>query len=274
MIKETNRKIPLVSIITVCLNSEKYIEQAIRSVTCQTYDNIEYIVIDGGSTDKTLDIIRKYEDKITYWISERDEGISDAFNKGIKAARGDLIGILNSDDWYEKNTAEEVAKAYILDKDIGVIHGDICFYKSSKPLFIVSPHSNPERLWREMIYNHPACFVARKCYKDFGMFDKSLTVAMDYELLLRFYVNNIKFLYVPRVLANQRCEGKSEKQVMKSLVEVYRSVIKYGYPRYKALFWLILSVFKKSIRNMLGVDNIFLQTARRLSKRKRLLKNL
>ncbi len=271
MIKETNMKSPLVSIITVCLNSEKYIEQAIRSVICQTYDNVEYIVIDGCSTDGTLDIIKKYEDKITYWISERDEGISDAFNKGIKAAKGDLIGILNSDDWYEKNTVEKVAKAYDADNDIGVVHGDVCFHKGSKPLFIISPHPDPERLWREMIYNHPSCFINRKCYENFGMFEKSLTVAMDYELLLRFYVNNAKFLYIPGVLTNQRCEGKSEKQIIRSLIEVYRSVIKYGYPRYKALFWLMVSVFRKSIRSILGVDNKFLQIIRKLSKRKRLV---
>ena len=226
MAKINDKNKPLVSIITVCLNSEKFLEDAIRSVTGQTYDNIEYIIIDGGSTDRTLDIIKKYKDKITFWVSEKDEGISDAFNKGIIAAKGEIIGILNSDDWYEKGAVKDVAEAYVLDKNTGVIHGDVCFYKDKKPLFTISPHQNPERMWREMIYNHPACFVSRPPYNTFGMFDKNLKVAMDYELLLRFYVNKVKFLHVPRVLTNQRCEGKSEIQMIGSLNEVYDSVIK------------------------------------------------
>ncbi len=164
-----------------------------------------------------------------------------------------------------------MAEAYILDKNIGVIHGDMCFYKDKRPLFTISPHRNPERMWREMIYNHPACFVSKDSYDTFGMFDKNLKVAMDYELMLRFYVNKVKFLYVPGVLTNQRCEGKSEVQMMGSLNEVYDSVVKYGYPRYKARFWQILSVLRKSVRKIIGVDNVLLQTARRLSKRKRLL---
>ena len=269
--KDNNRNEPLVSIITVCLNSEKFLEDAIKSVAGQSYRNIEYIVIDGGSTDRTLDIIIKYEDKITYWVSEKDEGISDAFNKGIMAAKGDLIGILNSDDWYEKGAIKEVAELYMLDRNTGVIHGDMCFYKDKKPLFTISPHSNPERMWREMIYNHPACFVARDTYNTFGMFDKNLGIAMDYELLLRFYINKVKFFYIPMVLTNQRVEGKSEVQMIESLNEVDESVIKYGYPRYKARFWQVLSVFRKSVRKLMGVDNALLQAARRLSRRKRLL---
>ncbi len=266
-----NKNKPLVSIITVCLNSEKFLEDAILSVAGQSYNKIEYIVIDGDSTDKTLDIIKKYEEKISYWVSEKDEGISDAFNKGILASKGEIIGILNSDDWYEKGAVKEVAEAYALDKNTGVIHGDMCFYKDKKPLFTIAPHGNPERIWREMIYNHPACFVSRNTYDSFGMFDNNFKVAMDYELLLRFYINNVKFLYIPKVLTNQRVDGKSDVQMMGSLNEVYDSVIKYGYPRYKAKFWRALSVLRKSIRKIMGVDNALLQTARRLSKRKRLL---
>ena len=94
-------KEPKVSIITVCLNSEKTLEQAIQSVISQTYKNIEYIIVDGASTDGTLDIISKYENKITKWVSEKDQGLYYAMNKGIDMATGDIVGIINSDDWYE-----------------------------------------------------------------------------------------------------------------------------------------------------------------------------
>lgn len=103
---------PLVSIITVVFNGEKYLEQTILSVLNQTYSNIEYIIIDGGSSDATLDIINKYTDKIDYWVSEPDSGIYDAMNKGISLATGQLIGIINSDDWYELDAVEEIVRAY------------------------------------------------------------------------------------------------------------------------------------------------------------------
>jgi len=98
---------PLISIITVVLNGEKFLEGAIKSVLSQTYQNFEYIIIDGGSYDRSIEIIKKYANEKTFWISEPDKGISDAFNKGISKARGEVIGLLNYDDWYEKNTLEK-----------------------------------------------------------------------------------------------------------------------------------------------------------------------
>ena len=108
---------PLVSIITVVFNGERFIEKTINSVISQTYKNIEYIIIDGGSTDKTLDIIRQYEDRIDYWISEPDNGIYNAMNKGIKLSRGKLIGLINSDDWYMENAVETVVARYLANSD-------------------------------------------------------------------------------------------------------------------------------------------------------------
>ena len=106
------------SIITVSLNNKDTIEQTIRSVLSQTYNNVEYIVIDGGSTDGTVDIIKKYEDKISYWVSESDKGIYDAMNKGIRKATGDIVGILNADDFYvDENVLEKVVKCFEKEKD-------------------------------------------------------------------------------------------------------------------------------------------------------------
>ncbi|TVR02186.1 MAG: glycosyltransferase, partial [Desulfovibrionales bacterium] len=103
---------PLITVITVVLNGAKHLEETILSVLNQTYDNVEYIIIDGGSTDETLDIIRKYEHAIDYWVSEKDEGIYDAMNKGIKCATGEVVGIINADDYYHANSLESISKAF------------------------------------------------------------------------------------------------------------------------------------------------------------------
>src|SRR5439155_13950516 len=103
----TARQTPLVSIITIVYNREAYLEQAINSVLQQSYPNIEYIVIDGGSTDNSVSIIKKYASKIQYWVSEPDNGIADAFNKGLMKANGNIIGFINADDWYEPIAVEK-----------------------------------------------------------------------------------------------------------------------------------------------------------------------
>lgn len=115
------KKNPKISIITVCYNSAKHLEQCIKSVLDQDYPNLEYLVIDGGSTDGTIDIISKYRDKIAYFVSESDNGISDAFNKGIKAATGDIIGIINSDDFMMPNALQKISEYY--EDDIDVYRG-------------------------------------------------------------------------------------------------------------------------------------------------------
>src|SRR6478736_3483755 len=101
---------PLITIITIVYNGEKHLEQTIRNVLDQNYDHLQYIIIDGGSTDQSVEIIKKYEKKLHYWISEKDKGISDAFNKGIAKATGEIIGIINADDWYESGALERVGR--------------------------------------------------------------------------------------------------------------------------------------------------------------------
>lgn len=269
---ESNR--PLVSVITVVKNGERHLAQTIESVINQTYDNTEYIIIDGGSTDGTLSIIKGYEGRIDYWISEKDEGISDAFNKGINRSNGELIGILNSDDWYEEDTISKVVKVYLADRTIGVIHGDIRCYQDDKPLFVKFPHCNFQRIWRDMICNHPACFVARKIYEQFGPFDKSLKVAMDYELILRFYINKVEFYYINEVLTNIGYGGYSEKYTIKGHREVMQASSRYGYPMYKGIFWLSIKVLKRLITVSLGIspDSFLMRKYMSFSKRKAVIK--
>ncbi|MDI3320263.1 glycosyltransferase family 2 protein [Pinibacter soli] len=197
---------PLVTIITVVYNGEDYIEQAITSVLQQSYPNIEYIVVDGLSADNTMPIVNRYKDRIQKIISEKDQGISDAFNKGIRHATGEIIGILNADDWYEKDTVEKVVN------EIGkadIAYGDLRLWKNNAFDSIFCGNHN--LLKREMSVNHPTVFIRKHCYEKFGVFNLSYKYAMDYELLLRFMLKGCTYKYIPSVLANMRWAGASDK---------------------------------------------------------------
>ena len=201
---------PLVSIITVCLNSEKYLEQTIQSVLGQTYDNIEYIIIDGGSTDKTLDIIRKYEERIEYWVSEPDRGIYAAMNKGISFSRGEWVGIINSDDFYAKDTVRLVVEAARSDKEAQLFCGNIKILNSRE---FKDRRDCWERkgqignfLLKKLKICHPTCFVSRKIYAKFK-FNTNFMFAADSDFVVRLYANNVKFGYINEPLAYARPGG-------------------------------------------------------------------
>jgi glycosyltransferase involved in cell wall biosynthesis len=213
---------PLVSIITIVYNGEKHLEQAIRSVVEQTYSNIEYIIVDGGSTDNSISIIKKYESRISNWISEKDNGISDAFNKGLRKATGEIIGIINADDWYEKDAVARVVEN-IGEYDIA--YGDLQLYKEDKKDFILL--GNAEQLTDVMTVNHPTVFVKKAVYDGYGLFDESLRCAMDYDLMLRFKVNNCRFKYIPKVLANMRWAGTSDNNWLQGCKETLSIKNKY-----------------------------------------------
>jgi glycosyltransferase involved in cell wall biosynthesis len=197
---------PVISVITIVFNGEKHLEQTIQSVLDQDYGQIQYIIIDGGSTDNSLNIIKKYEKNIFYWISEKDRGISDAFNKGIAHATGDVIGIINADDWFEPKAFERVA-AQMGDADI--CYGDIQLWKNDKKELIQK--GNLQLLSKEMTIHHATVFVKREVYEKYGGFDLRYRCAMDYDLLLRFKVNNCRFIYIPHILSNMRWGGFSDK---------------------------------------------------------------
>lgn len=207
---------PLVSIITIVYNGEKYLEQTIQSVLAQTYRNIEYIIIDGGSTDGTLGIIKRYNPQLAYWISEKDKGISDAFNKGIDKATGDIIGLINADDWYEPDTVEKAVSSI---KGYDVAYGNLRLWKNEKPDVIFTGNHN--FLQKEMTINHPTVFVKRQCYLNYGLFDIDYKYAMDYDFLLRLYNKACSFIHIPSVLTNMRWDGASDQQWYKACKEVF-----------------------------------------------------
>jgi glycosyltransferase involved in cell wall biosynthesis len=196
---------PLISIITIVFNGEKHLDQTIRSVLDQSYRDIQYIIIDGGSTDQSVNIIKKYEKDIYYWISEKDKGISEAFNKGISRATGEIIGIINADDWYEPDTLEQVGRQM---GDADICFGDMQLWKNERKEFIQK--GNLKMISKEMTCNHPTVFVKRKVYETYGGFDLQYRCAMDYDLMVRLKVKKCRFIYLPFTLANMRWGGFSD----------------------------------------------------------------
>ena len=212
---------PLVSIITVALNGEKHLEQTIQSVVCQSYRNIEYIIIDGGSTDGTLDIIKKHEEKIDYWISEPDNGIYDAMNKGIKLAQGELVGILNANDYYHQGAVQTIVVEALKHPESHIIHGDLEFLHTNGIRQIWRSKDNISKydLFR-MPINHPTAFVRASCYRDCGYFDVHYRSAADYDLILKFFLEcKLIFHYAHSTIAFMRGGGISENYDFRNFLQ-------------------------------------------------------
>ena len=199
----------LVSIITVCYNSEKTIRKTIESVYEQTYQNIEYIIVDGKSTDQTLQIVNEYKplfgERLKV-ISEPDEGIYDAMNKGILLSKGNVIGIINSDDYYEKNAVEMVINN-MTDKKYQLIYGMLRFLNEGKLDYISI--ATPDFIESRPMH-HPSCFVTKAVYNDYGMYDLQYKYVADYEFCYRLKKRGgVDFIPVLEVLANFSFGGMS-----------------------------------------------------------------
>jgi glycosyltransferase involved in cell wall biosynthesis len=221
---------PLVTIITVVFNGEQYLDQTIKSVIQQSYDNIEYLVIDGGSTDHTLKIIHTYERFLDYWISEPDHGIYDAMNKGISLASGEIIGILNSDDLYFPYTVAEVVKWYTQFGKPCVLYGDMLKF-AGKDTETVSYHKGnlTDTAFKtlKMTLNHPTCFVHRDLYQRYGAFHSKYRIGADRDLMIRFYRQGVPFIYIEKLLAKFRLGGATSSHTLKTIVSTLTQ--KYAY---------------------------------------------
>lgn len=205
------------SIITVSFNSEKTIETTINSVLAQTYTEYEYIIVDGASKDSTIDIIRQYEHLFEgrmQWISEADKGIYDAMNKGLKMAKGNIIGIVNSDDWLETDALSRVYDRFIEENmcEDCLYCGGIRFHQDRKvkemmvnlksfykqaPLYIMSG------------VRHPATFVPKKVYDKIGIFNADMKLSADQDFILRCYFGGIRLVMVENILSNMAAGGLS-----------------------------------------------------------------
>ncbi len=218
---------PLFSIITVVLNSADYIEQAILSVIGQSYDNIEYIVIDGGSTDGTLEIIRRYKDRIAWWVSEPDNGIYDAMNKGIKKAGGDFIGILNADDWYEPGiirlAAEKIAPPGTETPPEPVtLYCDYYRWDEELGEEAKTKKYSTMKYWNGMSISHQGMFIHKALYDKLGLYDLHYRLASDYDFFLRMIRAGVKFVKIETHGVNFRMSGQSVTHVNESIREASR----------------------------------------------------
>lgn len=203
-----------VSIITVCFNSSETIEKTIQSVVSQNYTNVEYIIVDGLSKDHTMEIINRYKNKISKVISENDNGIYDAINKGIGLASGDIIAILHADDFYaNENVISMIADTFEREQ-VDSLYGDLQYVDRLDVQKIkrnwISGTYNKSNFLKGWMPPHPSFFAKKKCYDSFGVFNTVLKSAADYELMLRFlYKHNISVAYIPSVLVKMRVGGKS-----------------------------------------------------------------
>ena len=215
--KKSYENKPLISIVTVVYNGEKHLEQTIKSVIEQDYDNVEYIIIDGGSTDSTLEIIKNYEYAIDYWVSEPDEGIYDAMNKGASLCTGDYIAFLNADDWYPMaviSSIGEVAK----EINPNYIYGDMDLY--NKNSFIRK--RRPFHYKYGTPIGHQALFVKTSIMKKIP-FDIQYKIASDYDFMIKLIKSNCSSVRVEKSLANFRLEGVSSQiNLMPEYFQIYK----------------------------------------------------
>ncbi len=227
---------PTVSIVTVVYNNRDTIADAIESVLEQTYEPIEYIVIDGASDDGTVEVIEEYTDEIDHFVSEPDDGIYSAMNKGVRAATGDIVGILNADDFYAgPEIIERIVDAFQTE-DADCVYGDLVYVDPEETTEVVrywrSGPYDRERFRKGWMPPHPTLFVRRELYERYGGFDQELDISGDYELIVRFlYRHRAEATYIPDVLVRMRAGGNSNESLAQRLrghMQDYRAWLDNG----------------------------------------------
>jgi len=249
---------PTISVITICFNSAATIEETINSVLGQDYANIDYVIIDGGSTDGTLDIIERYGERLGYFKSEPDKGISDAFNKGVKHSKGDLIVIINSDDVLCPGSLKKVAAEYeegkwdiyrcnviIRNKETGFTGRDIPSMKF--PLFP----------WQVNV-DHQGTFVTKEAYEKWGVYDLNFRYMMDHDFLARCYQGGARMKYVNVDAAEFRLGGVSVASIPDKKYDIKHVVINQGGSPFLAeccyLYFYLFDLAKRLIAGIFGID--------------------
>lgn len=228
-----------ISLITATFNSATTLPTTIQSVLSQSYPDIEYIIIDGGSKDNTVSIIKEYEPCFggeMHWISERDKGLYDAMNKGIRMATGDIVGIINSDDFYHRTDVIEKVVEVFRDSEAQAVYGDVRFVNPDnlgKTVRYYSSHNFSLRCFRYgFMPAHPTFFTYRKFFEQWGYYKTDYKIAADYELLIRFlYTHHLKTKYLPLDFMKMRTGGASTASIKSNILlnkEIVRACRKNG----------------------------------------------
>lgn len=249
----------LVSIITVVYNRASTVQRAIESVLNQTYNNIEYIVVDGFSTDGTMEVVNKYKEQIAVVVSEKDNGMYDALNKGITLASGDVIGILHADDQFADSAViEQIVQLFQSNKNIDCVYGDVGFVKEGAPNKIVRYYSSALFKPGLFIYGfmpaHPTFFCYKKYFKQYGLYRTDMDIAADFDLLVRFLkINNLNSMYLAKMLVKMNLGGKSTNGIS-STVKINKEIkqtlkehkLPSGYLRLYARYFLKVQEYWKT----------------------------
>lgn len=260
---------PLFSLVTICFNSAATIERTIRSVLAQTFTDYEYIIVDGGSKDSTLDIVKKYEPLFEgrmKWKSEPDKGIYDAMNKGIRRSSGTIIGIVNSDDWLEPDALEIVDRRFLdnIKSEDCIYTGGIVFHNQDGTHKVMMPNLKSFYRYTKMYMmsgiRHPATFVPRKIYEQIGHFDERMRLSADQDFILRCHFNGVQFVAIESVLSNMAAGGLSTSGDRKAMLcsrndrkLMLRKFGKRGFAYYWLYYsWRLKGVIKNCAR-ILGI---------------------
>jgi len=243
------------SIVTICYNAENQISKTINSVLNLDSINYEYIIIDGNSTDQTLEIIASYEDLfakkgiIYRYVSENDKGISDAFNKGIMLSSGNYVGLINAGDAICKDSLNIIDE--FADNDDEIIYGNILWQDEGRGYsYVRKSQLKVGKLKYEMVIMHPSVFVLRSLYEKYGGFREDFKYCMDQELLYRFFKNGCKFKYIDRVIAEMCADGVSDRKVWPVLVESSKVARLYHKNNLITYFFVLYKYLKNRIAHL------------------------
>ena len=247
---------PTISIITIVFNQAQELERTIQNVLHQSYEQLEYIIVDGGSTDGTLEIINQYRNKISQVISGIDINTSDAMNKGIKASSGDIVGMIFAGDSYTDKILHTVSILYSQHPDV-IFHGNIQYWKINGKLdYIYTARDDSEKA---ININHLATFVPRTVYEKVGMYNLDFAHANDYEFYLRAKLKGIKFSHLNELVAHMILGGNSDKNWIENYKEITRARILHGQGYiqcYLRLCFMLLRTLTRKTLEKIGADRI------------------
>jgi glycosyltransferase involved in cell wall biosynthesis len=247
-----------VSIITAVYNNRETVEDCLRSVLGQTYPKIEYLVIDGGSTDGTLRVIETYRSKIDRWVSERDGGIYSALNKGLNLATGEVVGILHSDDIYAHDRVVERVVAAFEKSGADSVYGDLKYVDKNDPKRVIRSWKSstfiPGKFRFGWMPPHPTFFVKKKIFENYGGFNETLRIAADYELMLRFLEKHrISTYYLPEFLIHMRIGGISNRGFRNILLKSREDLLAWKLNDLNSGFYTI------PMKNLLKIPQFFMK---------------
>lgn len=250
-----------VSIITATYNSKDTIKDTLESINKQTYPNIEHIVVDGLSIDNTLSLVKTYGDRVSICISEKDNGIYDALNKGIELATGDIIGFLHSDDIFAKDNAIELIVNELTNSQASSVYSDIEYVKKNNNNCVIrrwrSGEYKPSKLKYGWMPPHPTFYMRKECYRRLGGFDTSLRISADYDAMLRYLLDSeMKTTYIPTVLVKMKVGGESNRNLKNILLKSKEDLSVIKHHNLNGICTLIFKNVSK-IKQFLHCDRFF-----------------